>query len=696
MAIKLFGGRLVIGKELGHYQGMSDQFFAFAQSRYGVDYSKKNKLKAYKNVVYDCVSLIGEQLGDYRPIIQRRRGEKWETVDHEFLRLLYRPAGKDLRAASFSKFDLFEATGSYQLLQGDAFWYMGLGKTTGRPRSITLLRPDKVGTDVDPKTGEVLGYYVRQEFGDPIPLDIEEVLRFPFFNPETPYEGMSTVAAANDYIATDESTAEFTKNFFGNNAGISGVLNVKGEVSSGAFRKFSRAWREKYQGVSNAGKVAILRNSDAEFTKVGLGLDELDMTALRKMSIEDVLMSFRVPWPLLGKSDISGFGRNNIEALEYIFAKYNIDKKMQRFDNVLQFALERYYGEDPANLRVTHESIIPADKEHDLLVREKGVDKWITRDEIRQEDGHTTTPGGDKLYVPINQRSISDDQGQPAPSGKSVTIRLVKSAETTLTAKKKDYEAEKAESFRIELMRNQSAYERQYSRVFTPIIKQQRQEVIANLGVIANDIKKDNQMQFFDKATYNNLIDVQITPVLADMAEVQGGLALSFAGDTDNEFYLTNDILASLKNGTARMAEDFNSETIAKLNATLAEGMQAGEGIGALKKRVSSIFEDATGYRAKRIARTETLKASNLATLEAYRQTGYVKGKQWVVNPGACPQCELFIGRTTSLDETFLAVGDSYTFTDENGKEHTITNNYDAINAPPLHPNCRCTIIPVR
>jgi HK97 family phage portal protein len=149
------------------------------------------------------------------------------------------------------------------VLQGDAFWYMARGKSTGRPREIVILRADKVGTDIDKKTGKVNGYFVRQQGADPIPLEIEEVLRFPLFNPENPYKGKSVVEAGSDYVETDEGTAEYTKNFFKNGAGISGVLNVKGEVTKGAFRKFVRAWREKYEGVNNAGKIAVLRDSDA-------------------------------------------------------------------------------------------------------------------------------------------------------------------------------------------------------------------------------------------------------------------------------------------------------------------------------------------------------------------------------------------------------------------------------------------------
>lgn len=415
MALKLLGGRLTIGKDLPQNIGRADDFYGMTSQRYGVDYRVANRMEAYKNIVYACVSLIGEALGDYEPYVERRKGDQWEKVDHEFMRLLQQPTGKAQTAESFSKFDLFEATVSYQLLQGDCFWYIGRGDRTGRPRQIVMLRADKVGTDVDPKTGNINGYFIRRSFGDPIPLEVEEVLRFPLFNPKSPYEGYGTVEAGNDYIGTDEATSEYTKNFFANNAGLSGILNIKGEVTKGAFRKFVRAWREKYEGVGNAGKVAILRDSDASFTPVGSSLTDLQMPDLRKMTLDDVLMMFKVPLPLLGKAEQTGLGRANVEALEYIFAKYNIDKKMKRFDSILEFALHRYYPEDK-DLRVCHENIIPDDKEFTLRERTASVDKWSTRDEIRDKEGLDSIDGGDQLFIPLNNIPINESTTAPAKS----------------------------------------------------------------------------------------------------------------------------------------------------------------------------------------------------------------------------------------------------------------------------------------
>jgi SPP1 gp7 family putative phage head morphogenesis protein len=81
-------------------------------------------------------------------------------------------------------------------------------------------------------------------------------------------------------------------------------------------------------------------------------------------------------------------------------------------------------------------------------------------------------------------------------------------------------------------------------------------------------------------------------------------------------------------------------------------------------------------YRAKMIARTETIRALNGARVAGFEQAisdGYVNGDTakmvWVATDGACPECEL-------LD----------------GEEADVGEGFGEVDYPPLHPDCRCTV----
>lgn len=83
--------------------------------------------------------------------------------------------------------------------------------------------------------------------------------------------------------------------------------------------------------------------------------------------------------------------------------------------------------------------------------------------------------------------------------------------------------------------------------------------------------------------------------------------------------------------------------------------------------------------RAEMIARTELMRASNSGQLEIWRDAqqqgllGPNARKKWLVadDDRLCPACEALSGETVLLGEMFSA----------------------GVEAPPLHPNCRCTLV---
>ena len=103
------------------------------------------------------------------------------------------------------------------------------------------------------------------------------------------------------------------------------------------------------------------------------------------------------------------------------------------------------------------------------------------------------------------------------------------------------------------------------------------------------------------------------------------------------------------------------------------------------------------------IARTEVSRASNEGTLMGYRQSGVVKGMQWwtATDERTCQFCSQMHGETFSIDEPIFKKGDTMTgklslLEQEQGKTpSTLKFNYEAIEHPPLHPRCRCVLLPV-
>jgi len=146
-----------------------------------------------------------------------------------------------------------------------------------------------------------------------------------------------------------------------------------------------------------------------------------------------------------------------------------------------------------------------------------------------------------------------------------------------------------------------------------------------------------------------------------------------------------------IKGYTPKFSKNLEKVSVAKLRRELIEGMNVGEGIPELLRRVYETYGDWGFRRAKVIARTEILRASNKAALEVYKQSGVVKKKIWITyhDPRTCPHCERLDGNIISLEKTF--VGD-VSIVEVDGKVQRLDTSYEAVDAPPLHAQCRCTV----
>lgn len=655
-------------------------------------------LGMYSGVAYRCINTIAEAVASqYVPYAYTldSKGKKQTVAKHPFWDVLNSPN------PDMTFYQLFEGSASFVEQFGEFFWYVVPGSKTGYAngiKEIYLLRPDKMGIVVDKSTGSVIGYnYSAGNGAKKIPFTPDEIRHFMTFNPKNAYRGFSTMEAAAEYIQTEEEVSRFTRNYFRNNAAMSGIISVEGKVPRESWNKFVRQWRERYQGVDNAGKVALVRDSQVKFTPIGSSVSEMQLTDLKQTTVEQILMMFRIPKGLFGMESDQGMGRASVETLEYIFAKWTIDNKLARFDDFIESICKKYYAKMPA--MISHNNIIPDDKEYQLAYYNQGADRWITRQEIRDRDPelqNNDIKGANQLFTLINQIPLEDaGKAQAAASSssdKSATVTLVKAKKKIV--KDLEYSTNQKEVFRLQIEQNAKAYARQYKQSMIKVLEKQKSTVLGNIQHLAAP-KKNLSDTLFNMSDEASSFNSEILPVISTLVLQQGQLAMEFAGDTTATYTLSQAIMNALAKQTKRMASNFNEDTITALSDSLTEGLQNGESIEEMSQRVSDVYDTAEGYRTERVARTESLGASNAATLDGYRQTGFVTAQQWYANPGACPFCEELDGETVGLDESYVNQGDSVSAHGHDGESMTMLADYSSIETPPLHPNCSCTIIPV-
>ena len=653
-----------------------DSFTSWAANTFG-KWNRKRLMNQYKGMVYTLVNAIAEDFAKYEPIFWKqdnRTGKKTQYM-HPFAKVLENPN------PSLSKFDLLVATASFLELTGDAFWYYAVGERTRQPKEIYLMRPDRVEVVVDGDTGEVMGYKFRNDDGTKIPLEVDEVEHIKTFNPLNQYRGMGTLEAAILYVEIENDTSEFQRNFMKNQATPSGVLTISGKIEKEAFNKLKTQWKEKQAGLANVGKTLFIREADAKFTKVGLGLDELDLKALKELSEGKLFKMFRVPKIILGDTDQNGLGRANAETADYIFAKRTIDPKQTRLDDAIQKTLKRNYKDE--NSVVGHVSQIPEDRAAQLNEDDKLTGRVYTINEVRERKGLPRVDGGDDLYVsfnqvPVNQANTGNDNGS-----KSVKKRVIRLAASKDAAE---------ETFFRQLNKIDNRAYKDSKKEFNGLLSAQEAAVIDKLKAYAGKGVTRAYEEVMPDANEETDKAVELILPLLLLALQQGGeAALAFLG-VDEPLNVSPATQRALEDRLRRALKENTNATIAKLNKTISEGIANGETFEELKKRVNAVYEKATGYRSDTLTDDQAHKSVNKGLQEAYRQAG-IKQKLWrALGSNPCQFCRAMNGEVIEVDAPFVPKGSS--IIGEDGGEYI--NDYDDIENANAHPNCHCWLFPVR
>jgi HK97 family phage portal protein len=334
-------------------------------------------------------------------------------------------------------------------------------------------------------------------------------------------------------------------------------------------------------------------------------------------------------------------------------------------------------------------------------------------DEQDEENGGASPD--DPATPPASSAGSSGSTTSASSTGdKSVAVGE-RGPELVLIPKKKDSLQAFKKDFREVRDNTADKFEIQFLRASRVVFQAQKTEVLENVGDRFGKAYKPSTRKM-TKAQKKNLDDLfdqsgalwaaGFTDLYKESVAEMGQTALQYAVDASNaakepedeptpdQDYDTDSdgVQKFYEQRTTKVSNSIDEETDKQLKASLSEGINAGESIADLSNRVESIFGAASGYRAEAIARTESIKSTTWATVDAWRQSGVVTGYRWVSLPDACQYCAAMNGQILPITDgsSYYKVGDTL---EVGGQSMTFT--YDNITGPPLHVNCRCDLEPI-
>jgi len=659
-------------------------------------------LKAAKSWVYACVTAIADDVAsiEFKLYSIKPNGDMKELYEHELLDLLY-------RVNPFTtKFDHIHLTQQYLELAGEAPWLLDrTGGNGGAPTAVYLLRPDRLTPLFDAK-GLLNGYKYKKDDGSESKLDAEDVILIKYPNPAKPMRGRGTLEALRTTIAIDENAERYNENFFRNSATPDFVLKTDKTLEKDEIKRITERWDKKYRGTENAHKTTVLQK--------GVGVERLQMTAKdmdfleqQKFTRDKILSIFRVPKTIVAITD--DVNRANAETADYVFAKRTIKPKMERIIEQLNEFLVPLFGD---NLWLDFEDPVPENVEAKLSRYNSALTQgWMTTNEVRQEEGLDNIDGGDEILKPFNYSPIGTVNEPVVPpannTGKMLLRRignrdkkknmvihdeirkivkdfLVKKNGKKKTKKEAEKPLTKEEQFWVRQTNLSGKFEIRFAKILKKLFHIQRMAVLRKLegkAINPNDFLFDVE----DEAT---TFAISLKPLIRGIIKEEGKLALELVGINEPIDMTVARIIKYLNETPIKFSTEITQTTNEGIRDAISTGVGEGEGIGKIAKRINDLFDGYETTRSFKIARTETSRSTNFATDEGYKQSGVVTGKQWLtaLDERTDEACVEMNGKIVQLDNDFLKDGDTIA---------NVTVDYGNVTYPPLHVNCRCTIVPI-
>lgn len=671
-------------------------------------------LKEMQGWVYSCVTAIADKVADteWRLFKYNPEGEVEEQFTHPVLDSLY-------KINEFStKFDHLWLTMASLELTGEAPWLVEKN-TSGEVVGIYLLRSDRINILFD-DSKLISGYeYIVKNRSkmEKIIIPANEIIFLKYSNPNNPYRGLGTLQAAARTVDIDNYSEEWNKRFYFNSARPDGLLTVKVKKLTEEQRKRLKASvREYYQGVDNAHKLLVL-SGDMDYKQFGLSQKDMDFLQQQNFSRNKILGIFRVPKALVAQTDDVNYA--NAKTAERLFTLYTIKPKLQRISEQLnEFFIPLFPDGD--NLFLDFKNPIPEEQEDKIRKYQAGLGTnipYMTINEVRGMENLSPLEGdaGDKIYMPMGTASIGlvskitkkfhYEKGSNALKsfnartkierkfdGLHLTIRKIakESLKKSKVKIKKTFTLEQKKSFWNSQIKVADSFEKEYKEKLNAFFERQKKQVINSVTLEDGKkaLSKENIItkSLLDLSKEQTLGVIIFNPLTKDLVKKEGQLALRLVNE--DAFNLDMPAVREfIKNRPKDFIKEITEFSNEKIKDAINLGIEEGEGIDKIKNRISSLFDEFEDYRSERIARSEVIRGSNFATEQAYIQSDVVDQKEWLTSfdKNTCLRCSAMDGKKVDLGENFFDEGDTFMGTEL---------NYGDVEFPPLHPDCRCVLIP--
>jgi len=545
----------------------------------------------------------------------------------------------------------------YLDLTGECYIYV-VRNSIGHPQELYFRQPDKMSPVVE---NGIIDHYIERVGLSEKRYEAKDILYFKYPSPTNPFRGASPVQRKAYAYDTDKYNMIYQLNIFKNGVHLKQVLEAEKAIPPEQAKKILTLFDQTYGGASNAHKTGYL-GGGMKLKTVGVSNKDMEFMLLAEWTMRQLASAYHTPPQKLSHPENTNLA--NMTALDTAWNRECILPRLVRQEELLNTFLLPMYGDK--GLYCKYDNPVPVDNEFRLKQRESNLKNYvISPNEARVEDGLDEAEWGKLPLAPFSIAPL--DVSKPAkPKPEPEPGKAIKAVKYTAEYKKQFWEL---------FIKRITPHENEFKRGIIRLFQEQENRALRALRK-GKSITKD--VDDVLSITHDEKEIMKFTefalPRITEMVKINGQAAMAELG-VEIAFDITNPkVIKWIKDRCGLLIKSISDTTLEKLRKTLAEGVANGESIPNLADRIGIVYDEAKGSRAVKIARTETINASNSGSLEAYKQSGVVEKKEWLATMDDRVRDEhaAMNGEIVDIDKPF-SNGEMF------GSE----------------PNCRCTILPV-
>ena len=609
-----------------------------------------------------------------------------EVLVHPWYELL-REANRNLGG-----FELMQLTVLFKQVTGNCYWLVP--KTPqGTPTELWTLPSQFVKIVPDPD--KFVKMYRYGLGADHVDYEPEVITHFKYPSLKSIYYGSGPLEAAFLSQVLNEDFDEYEKAMLDNGAVMPAYFVPEVPLSPGAMGRLRKDIQRIHGGHKNAGKLGMLQQG-LQLLPAAWSPKDINYAIGMKMTLEKIAGIFGVP---LSKLKVDNVNRANADAGNYSYMKDTISPECVALSAQINQDIMPQYDE---KLFVFFDDVVPEDEAFKLLQEESRLKTGVTYiNEVREAEGLDALENADEPLVSNTLAPLSQITAEPEPMPIMGGLPIEENQ-----PEQEDEKGHKCRCRHIKSVKKSPIYpsyfEAEVEEAAADWMLKMRLIVAPYISQFTVTSAVEVEAAIPWAAVTESGINIMTSPLGAVLKKgMKDGIVQA---SINMNFLMTNEqALEWAKNFTAqrvtastvetRMAiRDIVSNRIATgLNPTaLAKELRGVIGLNDRQMKANIKFGDeleAAGLsskdaiaakaeytakqikqRAEMIARTETSMAYSEGTIAAYKQAG-LDQVEFQPSGDACPDCLV-------LD----------------GSVYPLNNSTGII---PVHPNCRCTWLPV-